>query len=328
MKYSVLDLCPVNEGENAAQALQNAISLAQHVENLGFPRIWYAEHHNLQGIASAATSIIMGQVLAKTTKIVVGAGGVMLPNHSPLVIAEQFGTLEALFPGRVELGLGRAPGTDQLTAHALRRHLDGNSDNFPSDVVELLNYFNDDKCALKVQAVPGSGSHIPVWILGSSLFGAQLAAALGLPYAFASHFAPVELMRALFVYREQFKPSDFLPKPIAMAALNVVVAQTDEEAKYLFSSQQQAFANLRTGNAGKLPAPVMHYTENLNPQLQAMLSQSLSCSIIGSVATVREKLRQFENDVSADQYIITSMIYDHEKRKNSFTLFADVLSNA
>lgn len=327
MKYSVLDLCPVIEGENAAQALQKAISLAQHVENLGFPRIWYAEHHNLKGIASAATSVIIGQVLAKTKKILVGAGGVMLPNHAPLVIAEQFGTLEALYPGRVELGLGRAPGTDQLTAHALRRHLDGNSNNFPSDVVELLNYFHDDKSALKVQAVPGSGSHIPVWILGSSLFGAQLAAALGLPYAFASHFAPAELRRALSTYREQFKPSEFLSKPNAMAALNIVVAPTDEEAKFLFSSQQQAFVNLRTGHPGKLPAPRANYSENLNPQLQTMLSQSLSCSIIGTVATVREQLRQFENDVCADEYIITSMIYDHEKRKTSFTLFADMLSN-
>ncbi|HCH72598.1 MAG TPA: alkane 1-monooxygenase, partial [Ochrobactrum sp.] len=262
---SVPDLSPVPEGSDAAQSLHNTLELAQHAERLGFHRYWLAEHHNMPGIASAATSVVIGYVANGTSTIRVGAGGVMLPNHAPLVIAEQFGTLASLFPGRIDLGLGRAPGTDQITAHALRRNLDSDANAFPQDVVELLNYFKPAEPGQRVRAVPGEGLNVPVWILGSSLFGAQLAAMLGLPYAFASHFAPAEMERAIALYRERFEPSEYMQKPYVMLGLNVIAADTDEEAKYLFTSQLQAFVNLRSGRPGKLPAPVEGYMERLDP---------------------------------------------------------------
>lgn len=325
MKISVLDLCPVPEGSSVSQALKNSVLLAKHLDELNFPRVWYAEHHNMTGIASAATSVVMGQILASTGKIVVGAGGVMLPNHSPLVIAEQFGTLEALYPGRVELGLGRAPGTDQMTARALRRTLDSNPNDYPRDVIELLDYFKDPQPQQKLRAVPGAGLHVPVWILGSSLYGAQLAAILGLPYSFASHFAPAELHRALQVYRDNFQPSEYLEKPDAMVAVNVIVADSDEEAQFLFSSQQQSFVNLRTGRAGPLPKPVMNYTDDLPANHRLVLDQALSCSVVGSPETVEKGLKQLIANTKADELIVTSPVWDNSKRMDSFTLLARIV---
>ncbi|HWT63992.1 MAG TPA: LLM class flavin-dependent oxidoreductase, partial [Ochrobactrum sp.] len=282
---SVLDLSPVPEGSDAGQSLRNTLELAQQAEKLGFTRYWLAEHHNMPGIASAATSVVIGHVAAGTSTIRVGAGGIMLPNHSPLVIAEQFGTLASLFPGRIDLGLGRAPGTDQLTAHALRRNLESSANDFPRDVVELLNYFKPADPAQRVQAVPGAGLNVPVWILGSSLFGAQLAAMLGLPYGFASHFAPADMERAVDLYRERFEPSEYLQKPYVMLGLNVIAADTDEEAHHLFTSQLQAFVNLRSGRPGKLPAPVVGYQEQLDPSAQALVRQMLSCRVVGGPET-------------------------------------------
>lgn len=327
MKISVLDLCPVPEGSPVSQALKNSVALAKHLEELDFPRVWYAEHHNMTGIASAATAVVMGQILASTNKIVVGAGGVMLPNHSPLVIAEQFGTLETLYPNRVELGLGRAPGTDQMTARALRRSLDSNSNDYPRDVVELLNYFKDPEPQQQLRAVPGAGLHVPVWILGSSLYGAQLAAILGLPYSFASHFAPAELHHALKVYRDNFQPSEYLDKPNAMVAANVVVAESDDEAQFLFSSQQQAFVNLRTGRAGPLPKPVMNYVDSLPFNHRLVVDQALSCSVVGSPDTVKQGLGKLIVDTKADELIVTSPIWDNKKRLDSFTLLARLIKD-
>lgn len=325
MKISVLDLCPVPEGSSVSQALQNSIILAKHLEELDFPRVWYAEHHNMTGIASAATSVLMGQILASTKKIVVGAGGVMLPNHSPLVIAEQFGTLEALYPNRVELGLGRAPGTDNYTAQALRRTLESSPNDYPHSVIELLNYFKQAEPEQKVRAVPGAGLNVPVWILGSSLYGAQLAAILGLPYSFASHFAPAELKTAIKTYQENFQPSEYLSSPKAMVALNVVIAETDEEARFLFSSQQQAFVNLRSGKAGPLPKPKEHFVETLAPQYRMVLDHSLSCSAIGSPETVLNQLKRFSQEVSADEFIVTTPVWDNEKRLKSFSYLSELI---
>ena len=327
MKISVLDLCPVPEGSPVSQALKNSVALAKHLEELDFPRVWYAEHHNMTGIASAATAVVMGQILASTNKIIVGAGGVMLPNHSPLVIAEQFGTLEALYPNRVELGLGRAPGTDQMTARALRRSLDSNPNDYPRDVVELLNYFKDPEPQQQLRAVPGAGLHVPVWILGSSLYGAQLAAILGLPYSFASHFAPAELHHALKIYRDNFQPSEYLDKPNAMVAANVVVAESDDEAQFLFSSQQQAFVNLRTGRAGLLPKPVMNYVDSLPFNHRLVVDQALSCSVVGSPDTVKQGLGKLIVDTKADELIVTSPIWDNKKRMDSFTLLARLIKD-
>lgn len=327
MKISVLDLCPVPEGSPVSQALKNSVALAKHLEELDFPRVWYAEHHNMTGIASAATAVVMGQILASTNKIVVGAGGVMLPNHSPLVIAEQFGTLEALYPNRVELGLGRAPGTDQMTARALRRSLDSNPNDYPRDVAELLNYFKDPEPQQQLRAVPGAGLHVPVWILGSSLYGAQLAAILGLPYSFASHFAPAELHHALKVYRDNFQPSEYLDKPNAMVAANVVVAESDDEAQFLFSSQQQAFVNLRTGRVGSLPKPVMNYVDSLPFNHRLVVDQALSCSVVGSPETVKQGLEKLIVDTKADELIVTSPIWDNKKRLDSFTLLARLIKD-
>ncbi|MBK0021059.1 LLM class flavin-dependent oxidoreductase [Ochrobactrum sp. S46] len=323
---SVLDLSPVPEGSDAGQSLRNTLELAQQAEKLGFTRYWLAEHHNMPGIASAATSVVIGHVAAGTSTIRVGAGGIMLPNHSPLVIAEQFGTLASLFPGRIDLGLGRAPGTDQLTAHALRRNLESSANDFPRDVVELLNYFKPADPAQRVQAVPGAGLNVPVWILGSSLFGAQLAAMLGLPYGFASHFAPADMERAVELYRERFEPSEYLQKPYVMLGLNVIAADTDEEAHHLFTSQLQAFVNLRSGRPGKLSAPVVGYQEQLDPSAQALVRQMLSCRVVGGPETVDKGIREFAERTGADELMVTGMIYDHQKRLRSYEIVSNSMA--
>ena len=323
---SVLDLSPVPEGSDAGQSLRNTLELAQQAERLGFTRYWLAEHHNMPGIASAATSVVIGHVAAGTSTIRVGAGGIMLPNHSPLVIAEQFGTLASLFPGRIDLGLGRAPGTDQLTAHALRRNLESSANDFPRDVVELLNYFKPVDPAQRVQAVPGAGLNVPVWILGSSLFGAQLAAMLGLPYGFASHFAPADMERAVELYRDRFEPSEYLQKPYVMLGLNVIAADTDEEAHHLFTSQLQAFVNLRSGRPGKLPAPVEGYQEQLDPAARALVRQMLSCRVVGGPETVDKGIREFAERTGADELMVTGMIFDHQKRLRSYEIVSNSIA--
>lgn len=319
---SVLDLAPIVEGSNASQSLANSLDLARHAEALGYRRFWLAEHHNMAGIASAATSVVIGHVAGGTSKIRVGAGGIMLPNHSPLIIAEQFGTLAALFPGRIDLGLGRAPGTDMLTARALRRNLDAGVDHFPNDVVELINYFAPATPDQRVHAIPGEGQNVPVWVLGSSLYGAQLAAILGLPYAFASHFAPTEMDRAIEVYRSQFQPSQFLDKPYLMMGINIAAAPTDEEARFLFSSLQQAFVAIRTNQRGKLKPPVENYYETLDPAAQAMLDQTFSVAVVGGPQKVRDGVAAFIARTGADELMVTAQIFDHEKRKRSFEILA------
>ena len=324
---SVLDLAPVPEGSDAGQALRNSLELARAAERLGYRRFWMAEHHSMPGIASAATSVALAFIGAGTTAIRIGAGGVMLPNHSPLVIAEQFGTLESLFPGRVDLGLGRAPGTDRAAAFALRRNLASDENRFPQDVVELIRYFEGQEGAA-VRAVPGEGLSIPVWILGSSLFGAQLAAMLGLPYAFASHFAPGLMMEAIQVYRERFQPSAQLDRPYVMLGFNAFAATNAEEAELLATSVQQAFVNLRTGNPGKLPPPLSGYKETLPQQARAMLDQVLTCSAIGDGATVRQKIEAFVERTGADELMITSQIYDHEARLRSYEIVAEAMGQS
>ena len=320
---SVLDLSPIVEGGDAAQALRNTLDLARHAEKLGYRRYWLAEHHNMPGIASAATSIVIAHVAGGTSTIRVGAGGIMLPNHSPLAIAEQFGTLESLFPGRIDLGLGRAPGSDGLTARALRRHsLVDEAEAFPQDVLELIAYFRG--AGGPVQAVPGAGLHVPIWILGSSLFGAQLAAALGLPYAFASHFAPGHMMQAIEVYRAQFRPSDQLDQPYVMLGFNVIAADTDDEAKRLFTSLQQAFLNLRRGQPGRLPPPRAGFDDQLTGAEHAMIGQALSSAAVGSPDTVRRGLESFVSRTGADELMITSQIFDHAARLDSFEIAAAV----
>jgi luciferase family oxidoreductase group 1 len=323
-KLSVLDLAPIVQGGDAAQAFANSVSLAQAAERLGYERFWLAEHHNMKGVASAATAVVIGHVAAGTKTIRVGAGGVMLPNHAPLVIAEQFGTLASLYPGRIDLGIGRAPGTDQLTAQALRRNLNGNVDQFPRDVLEIIQYLGPDTPEARVRAVPGYDTNVPVWILGSSTYGAQLAAALGLPYAFASHFAPGELDFALELYRRQFRPSEHLDKPYVMAGFNIFAAETTEEARLLFTSLQQAFVNLRTGNPGQLPPPVEGYGERLDPQAAGMLAHALSCAAVGDREVVRAGLETFIDRTKADEVIVTAQIFDHAARLKSFEIAAEV----
>ncbi len=321
--FSVLDLSPITLGSDAAQAFRNSLDLAQHAERWGYKRYWMAEHHNMPGIASAATSVVIAHVAGGTKTIRVGSGGIMLPNHAPLVIAEQFGTLEALFPGRIDLGLGRAPGTDQRTAQALRRYFEA-ADSFPQDVLELQAFFAPAQPGQAVRAVPGAGMNIPIWILGSSLFGAQLAAALGLPYAFASHFAPDQLMEALEVYRHQFKPSETLAKPYAMAGLSVVAADTDAEAKRLATSLQQSWINLRRGNPGQLPPPV-ETTEGLWSEAEvARLTQGLRMAVIGGPDTVEKGVRAFMDATQVDEIIFTGQIYDHAARLRSFEIVAGI----
>jgi luciferase family oxidoreductase group 1 len=320
---SILDLSPVIVGGNPGQSLRNSRSLAQAAERLGYRRYWLAEHHNMTGVASAATSVAIGFVAEGTSTIRVGAGGVMLPNHAPLIIAEQFGTLEALYPGRIDLGVGRAPGTDQATARALRRNLAGDVDQFPQDVVELLAYLKPAQPNQLIQAVPGAGSNVPVWVLGSSLFGAQLAAALGLPFAFASHFAPAMMEQALAMYRQRFEPSEYLEKPHAMLGLNVVAAETDVEAKRLFTSLQQAFINLRTGRPGPLPPPVDDIDQRLAASGFAGGSDMLSMAVVGAPETVRTGLERFVARYQPDEVMITAQIFDHAARIRSLELVAE-----
>ena len=318
---SVLDLSPIVQGGDAAQSLRNTLDLARHAEAWGFNRYWLAEHHNMLGIASAATAVVIGHVAGGTSTIRVGAGGIMLPNHAPLVIAEQFGTLASLYPGRIDLGLGRAPGTDQVTARALRRNLSGEIDAFPQDVMELMSYFAPIQPGQTVRAVPGAGLDVPIWILGSSLFGAQLAAALGLPYAFASHFAPDDMEQAIALYRARFRPSERLARPYVMLGLNVIAAETDDAAKVLFSSLQQAFINLRTGRPGPLPRPIEGFT--LEPSLQPMLQHALRWAVVGSLETVRGGLAKFIAHTQADELMVTAQIFDHTARLRSFEILAE-----
>jgi luciferase family oxidoreductase group 1 len=320
--FSVLDLAPIVEGGDAAQSFRNTLDLARHAERWGYRRYWLAEHHNMPGIASAATAILIAHVAGGTATIRVGAGGIMLPNHAPLLIAEQFGTLEALFPGRIDLGLGRAPGGDYAVAHALRRTLVGGPDRFPQDVVELQSYFEPVQPGQPVQAVPGAGLKVPIWILGSSLFGAQLAAALGLPYAFASHFAPGAMMQAIDVYRRGFQPSDQCSRPYVMLGFNVIAAETDEEAQYLSTSRQQAFLNLRRGRPTRLPPPSDGV--EMSRQEEAMLAQALACSAVGSPDTVRRELAAFIDTTRPDELIIAAQIFDHADQLRSYEIAAEV----
>lgn len=327
---SVLDLSPVLAGSDAAQSFRNSLSLAQHAEKWGYQRYWLAEHHGMPGIASAATAVLIAHVAAGTQTIRVGAGGIMLPNHSPLVIAEQFGTLESLHPGRIDLGLGRAPGSDPITARALRRNLESDADEFPRDVMELQDYFSDAP-QQGVRAVPGTGLKVPLWILGSSLFGAQLAAALGLPFAFASHFAPQQMMQAIAIYRANFKPSkqyQHLSKPYVMLGFNVFAAETDEEAAFRATSWQQAFVNLRSGRPGKLPPPVKGYTQSIGPQEHALLQSVLSCSAIGNKETVRQTMQAFIANTGADELMLTSGIFDPTARLRSYEIVAAIAAEA
>ncbi|HKZ12054.1 MAG TPA: LLM class flavin-dependent oxidoreductase [Rhodanobacteraceae bacterium] len=322
--FSFLDLCPVTEGGSVAESLAHTVDVAQHAERWGFNRFWMAEHHGMPGIASAATAVLIGHVAGATSRIRVGAGGIMLPNHSPLVIAEQFGTLEALYPGRIDLGLGRAPGSDQVTARALRRNLDTDPDAFPRDVLELIAYFEG---RTPVRAVPGEGHEVPIWILGSSLFGAQLAAMLGLPYAFASHFAPAQMMDAIAVYRAQFKPSRFRQRPHVMLGYNVFAADTDDEAHYLATSWQQSFVNLRSGHPGRLPPPIEGYVESLAPQGRKLLEHVLSCSAIGAPGTVADRIKAFVEETGADELILTSNMHDHAARLRSIEIVAGLIES-
>jgi luciferase family oxidoreductase group 1 len=321
--FSILDLAPITEGGDAAQSFRNTLDLARHAERWGYQRFWLAEHHGMPGIASAATAVLIGHVAGGTSTIRVGAGGIMLPNHSPLVIAEQFGTLESLFPGRIDLGLGRAPGSDQLTARALRRNLASDADQFPQDVAELMDYFSATQ-RHAVRAVPGAGLNVPIWILGSSLFGAQLAAALGLPYAFASHFAPAQMMQAIALYRSTFRPSAHLEKPYVMLGFNVFAADTEEEAQFLATSMQQAFVNLRSGHPKRLQPPMEGYLNRIGPQERALLDQVLSCAAIGSRNTVKRILKNFIEQTGADELMITSQIFDHPARLRSYEITAEL----
>ena len=321
---SILDLSPIVVGSDAAAALRNTLDLARHAEQWGYRRFWLAEHHNMPGIASAATAVVIGHVAAGTSTIRVGAGGIMLPNHSPLVIAEQFGTLASLFPGRIDLGVGRAPGTDQATAAALRRDSAAAADGFPQDVVELLGYFAPTEPGQRIRAVPGAGLRVPVWILGSSLFGAQLAAALGLPYAFASHFAPAQLMPAIDAYRSLFRPSEHLARPYLMLGVNVFAAETEEEASLLFTSVQQAFVNLRTGRPGRLGPPVFGYERSLGPRERAILDEALQCSFVGTRKSVADGLEAFVARTGADEIMVVSQVFDHAARLRSYEITAQL----
>jgi luciferase family oxidoreductase group 1 len=325
--YSVLDLSPITLGSDPSQSFRNTLDLARHAERWGYRRFWLAEHHGMPGIASAATAVLIGHVAGGTSTIRVGAGGIMLPNHSPLVVAEQFGTLESLYPGRIDLGLGRAPGSDPRTSQALRRNLASDPDEFPRDVLELADYFSAEP-RQAVRAVPGTGLEVPLWILGSSTFGAQVAAALGLPYAFASHFAPAQMMAAIAVYRAQFRPSRQLANPYVMLGFNVFAADTPEEAQYRATSMQQAFINLRTGRPSQLPPPVEGYLGRIGPQERAILEQTLSCASIGTPEKVRSDLREFVNRTGADELMITCQIFDHQARLRSFEIAAQSMSEA
>ena len=322
--FSILDLCPIPKGASAAVALRNTLELAQHAESLGYKRYWLAEHHNMPGIASAATAIVIGYVAGGTETIRVGSGGIMLPNHSPLVVAEQFGTLASLFPGRIDLGLGRAPGTDMLTARALRRDMEDSAGQFPQDVQELQHYFADAEPGQRIHAVPGAGLDVPIWLLGSSLFSAQLAAVLGLPFAFASHFAPDLMRQALDIYRSRFEPSRQLDRPYAMLGANVLAADTDAQARYQFTSQQQSFINLRRGSPGQVPPPIDDIDAYWSSAEKAMVERSLAVSFVGSPDTVERGLAAYVDSLKPDELMITAHIYDQAARLRSIDLIAQV----
>ena len=325
--FSVLDLSPITQGSDAAAAFRNTLELARLAERLGYRRYWLAEHHNMPGIASAATAVVIGHVAGGTRTIRVGAGGIMLPNHSPLVIAEQFGTLASLYPGRIDLGLGRAPGTDQTTARALRRDILHASDRFPEDVAELQQYFRPARPGQMIRAIPGEGLEVPLWLLGSSLFGAQLAAMMGLPFAFASHFAPDQLMTAINLYRANFRPSEALDKPHVMVAASVFAAETDEEGRRLATSLQQQFLNLRRGTPGQLPPPVDDMDAIWSPAERLNVERALACSVAGSPDTVRRGLAAFIAQTQADELMLTAQIYDHGARMKSFEITAAVCTD-
>lgn len=323
---SILDLAPVSEGSTVADSFAASKALAQLAETLGYHRYWLAEHHNMSGIASAATSLLISHLAAATSRIRLGAGGIMLPNHSPLVIAEQFGTLATLYPDRIDLGLGRAPGSDQVTARALRRNQAETEAQFPADIVQLQQYFAEVQPGQPVQAVPGQGLHVPLWILGSSLYGAQLAAQLGLPYAFASHFAPGMMQQAAELYRREFKPSAQLDKPYLMLALNVFAADTTAEAKRLFTSVQQQFVNLARGTPGLLPAPVDSIDSIWQPHEKAYVQNALACSVVGDAQAVKQGITDFIARYQPDELMLTSMMHDPASRQHSYRLAAELIN--
>ena len=324
--FSLLDLAPIVAGGTPARSLANTLDLARHAEGWGYTRFWLAEHHNMPGIASSATAVVIGHVAGGTTTLRVGSGGIMLPNHSPLVIAEQFGTLASLYPGRIDLGLGRAPGTDQITARALRRDVNAAAQNFPEDVVELQRLLGPAEPEQYIHAVPGTGTNVPVWILGSSLYGAQLAALLGLPYSFASHFAPDALLPALATYREGFKSSGSADRPYAMPALQVVAADSDQEARRLFTSTQQAFTNMQRNHRGPLPAPIDDIESYWSPAEKERASHMLTYAVVGDRDRVRAGLRKFIDLTAADEVMIAGQIYDHAARLRSFEIVAEAMA--
>lgn len=326
-RLSILDLAFVPAGFTPQVALRNSLDLARHAESWGYHRYWLAEHHNMIGIASAATAVAIGYIAGGTQSIRVGAGGIMLPNHAPLVIAEQFGTLESLYPGRIDLGLGRAPGTDRDTMRALRRSLES-AGRFPNDVVELQSYFRDAEPGQKVQAVPGTGLKVPIWILGSSLYGAQLAAMLGLPYAFASHFAPTALMDAIAIYRREFQPSEQLDKPYVAAGVNVFAAETDRDARWLFSSAQQQFTNLVRGKPGQLQPPIDSIDAYWTPAERIQASAMLQYAFVGSAETINSGLQGFVGRTQVEELIVVAAIYDHTARLRSYEILADCFPHA
>ena len=324
MRISVLDLAPIVEGSDPSTALSNTIPLAQAAESWGYVRYWLAEHHNMQGIASSATAVVIGHVAAATSSIRVGSGGIMLPNHAPLVIAEQFGTLASLYPGRIDLGLGRAPGTDQLTAYALRRTLNGSVDSFPQDIRELQFFLGPHQENQKVHAIPGMDTNVPLWILGSSLYGAQVAAMYGLPFGFASHFAPAMLQEAIEIYRDKFRPSAQLEEPYVLLGYNVCAADTLEEANYLRTSGLQSFLRMRSGKPTRLPPPIRDFEETLDPTSRNMLKTARAASVVGDALAVREGMQNFVNDTAADELMIVCQIFDFEKRLRSYEIVAEV----
>jgi luciferase family oxidoreductase group 1 len=324
IRFSILDLCPIPEGGTAADAFRHSLDLAQHAEDWGYHRFWLAEHHNMPGVASAATSVVIAHVAGGTKKIRVGSGGVMLPNHNPLAIAEQFGTLATLFPDRIDLGLGRSFGTDMLTARALRRDAPASADQYQQDIIELQDYFRPAQPGQKICSVPGAGLNVPVWLLGSSIFSAQLAAQLGLPFAFASHVAPTELMRALSLYRSQFKPSEQLDRPYAMTSINCIAADTDSQARRLFTSVQQTVVNLHRGTPRQIQPPIDDIDAYCSPTEKAFIDQALARAIVGSPESVGRGLRDFIADIQVDELIISANIYEHAARLKSFAIIAEI----
>jgi luciferase family oxidoreductase group 1 len=320
--YSILDISPIPQGFTAGDALRNSLDVAQHAEKWGYTRYWVAEHHNMTGNASSATAVLIGYLAAGTKTIRVGSGGVMLPNHAPLVIAEQFGNLASIYPGRIDLGLGRAPGTDQMTARALRRDLLGSDDGFPQDVRELQHYFGPIQEGQAVKAIPGANTEVPIWILGSSLYGAQLAAHFGLPYAFASHFAPEQLLEAMKIYKELFKPSEKLDKPYSAFLMNVVAADTDEEAQYLFTTLQQIVIRMRRNTRGQLPPPISDIDDFCESYEKATADHALQVSAVGSLETVKKTMRHWLDLTGASELVMTGQIFDHQARLKSFEIAA------